>query len=48
MFLDQRSFQDKGLSFIVRDDELDVGDLVNQFFGLDSVTEFAATARLKV
>src|ERR1043165_5106348 len=48
MFLDERSFENEGLSFVVSDDELNVGDLLDQFFGLDPITEITAPARLEI
>ena len=48
MLLDERCFENEGLDFVIGDDEFDVGDLPDEFFGLDAVTEIAGSARLKV
>ena len=48
MLLDERSFENECLGFIISDDKLDIGDLMDQLFGLDAVTELAPPARLKI
>ena len=48
MFLDERRFQDERFSLVVGDNNLDVGNLVNEFFGFDAVAEVAAPAGLKI
>src|SRR5262245_20823387 len=48
MLLDQRCFKRERFGFVVRYDDLDVGNLIYKFLGLDAITEFTATAGLKV
>src|SRR6476469_177127 len=48
MLLDERSLENECFGFIISDDKLDIGDLMDQLFGLDAVTEFAPPARLKI
>ena len=48
MLLDECRFEDESLDFVVSDDDLDIGDLLNQLTGLDFVAEFTGAARLKI
>ena len=48
MLLDERRFEDESFGFCVGDDEFKIRDLIDEFFGLDAVTEFTAPARLKI
>src|SRR5881397_1927622 len=48
MFLDEGSFENKRFNFVIGDYEFDVGDLFDQFAGLDSVTEFPGATGLEI
>ncbi len=45
MFFDERSFQDECFGLIIGDDEFDVSNLSDELFSLDTIAEFAGTAR---
>src|SRR4051794_26437480 len=48
MLLDERSLENECLGFIISDDKLDIGDLMDQLFRLDAVTEFTTPAAVKI
>ena len=42
MFLDQRSFEDESFDFVIGDNEFDIGDFIDQFFGLNAIAEITS------
>src|ERR1043166_1470763 len=48
MLLDERCFENEGFSFVVGNDHLYVGNLLDELLGLNAVTEFAATTSLEI
>lgn len=48
MLLDERSFENQGLDFVVGDDEFNVSDLFDQLNSLDVIAESYWAAGLKV
>lgn len=48
MLFNERSFEDESFDFVVGDDKLDVGNLTDQFAGLDAVAEVAGASGLEI
>ena len=44
MLFDQRGLQDESLDFVIGDDDFNVGNLLDQFAGLDVVAEVSSAA----
>ena len=48
MLFDERSLEDEGFDFIVSNDKFNIGNLPDEFFGLNAVTELAGASSLKI
>ena len=48
MLFDQRGFEDERFDFVVSDDDFNVGDLLDQLAGLDTVAKVTSATGLEI